>query len=97
MLVDLVATQHVFWASHEDVLLLTPFSLFLAVLAPAAILSHRFVVAASRLASIVAALAVLACVMAIVGMQENRAVVALFLPVHLPLWWALRTAHSPPP
>ncbi len=94
LLLAWIATQHVFWASNENVLLLTPFSLFLAVLAPAAILSHRFVVAASRLASIVSALAIVACVLAIIGTQENRAVVALFLPVHLALWWALRTAPS---
>lgn len=94
LLLAWLATRHVFWASNVNVLLLTPFSLFLAVLAPAAILSHRFTFAASRIGNIVAALAALACFMALFHMQENRAIVALVLPVHLALWWALRTGYS---
>lgn len=85
-----IATKHVFWASNENVLLLTPFSLALVMLIPAAVLSGHRERAARMIASIVALLGVVAAVLAIVpGGQENGAVVALFLPVHLALGWAL--------
>ena len=85
-----IATKHVFWASNENVMLLTPFSLVLVMLIPAAVLSGRRERAARMIASIVALLGVVAAVHAIVpGGQENGAVVALFLPVHLALAWAL--------
>jgi hypothetical protein len=85
-----IATKHVFWASNENVLLLTPFSLALVMLIPAAVLSGRRERAARMVASIVVLLGVVAAVLAIVpGGQENGAVVALFLPVHLALAWAL--------
>ena len=85
-----IATKHVFWAWNENVLLLTPLSLALVLLIPAAVLSGRRERAARMIASIVALLGVVAAVHAIVpGGQENGAVVALFLPVHLALAWAL--------
>ena len=85
-----IATKHVFWASNENVMLLTPLSLALVLLIPAAVLSGRRERAARMIASIVALLGVVAAVHAIVpGGQENGAVVALFLPVHLALGWAL--------
>ena len=84
------ATKHVFWASNENVLLLTPLSLTLVFLIPAAILRGRRARAARMIATVVALLGVVAALMAIApGGQENRAVVALFLPVHLALGWAL--------
>ena len=90
LLLAWVATKHVFWASNENVLLLTPFSLALVVLIPAAILSRRRERAARMVASIVAAMGMIAAVLAMIpGGQENRAVVALLLPVHLALAWAL--------
>ena len=90
LLLAWIATKHVFWASNENVLLLTPFSLALAMLVPAAVLSGRRERAARMIASVVALLGVAAAVLTIVpGGQENRAVVALFLPVHLALGWAL--------
>ncbi len=90
LLLAWVATKHVFWASNENVLLLTPFSLALVVLIPAAILSRRRERAARMVASIVAGMGMIAAMLAMIpGGQENRAVVALLLPVHLALAWAL--------
>ena len=90
LLLAWMATKHVYWASNETVLLLTPFSLALVMLIPAAVLSGRHERAARMLASVVALLGLIAAVLAIVpGGQENLAVVALFLPVHLALAWAL--------
>ena len=90
LLLAWIATKHVFWASNENVLLLTPFSLALAMLIPAAVLSERRERATRMVASLVAVLGLVAAVLAIVpGGQENRAVVALLLPVHLALGWAL--------
>jgi hypothetical protein len=84
------ATKHQFWAWNENVLLLTPLSLALVLLIPASILSDRRARAARMVASIVAALGIVAALLAIIpGGQENRGVVALFLPVHLALAWAL--------
>ena len=90
LLLAWMATKHVYWASNETVLLLTPFSLALVMLIPAAVLSGRHERAARMLASVVAMLGLVAAVLAIVpGGQESLAVVALFLPVHLALAWAL--------
>ena len=90
MLLAWFATKHVFWASNENVLLLTPLSLTLVFLIPAAILRGRRARGARMIATVVALLGVVAALMAIaLGGQENRAVVALFLPVHLALGWAL--------
>ena len=90
LLLAWIATKHVFWASNENVLLLTPFSLALVMLIPTAVLSERRERATRMVASIVALLGIVAGVLAIVpGGQENRAVVALLLPVHLALGWAL--------
>ncbi|MEO7454798.1 MAG: DUF4105 domain-containing protein [Gemmatimonadaceae bacterium] len=90
LLLAWMATRHVFWASNENVLLLTPFSLFLVVLVPASILSNRFARPARMLAGFVAALGLLALVLALIpGGESNGAVVAMMLPVHLALAWAL--------
>ena len=90
LLLAWIATKQVFWASNENVLLLTPFSLALVMLIPTAVLSERRERATRMVASIVALLGIVAGVLAIVpGGQENRAVVALLLPVHLALGWAL--------
>ena len=84
------ATKHVFWAWNENLMLLTPLSLVLVVLLPAAILSARYERAARMLAAIVAALGLVAFLLAVIpGGQESGALVALFLPVHLAFAWAL--------
>lgn len=92
-----LATKHVFWAANENVLLLTPFSLALVLLIPAAILSGRHERAARMLASVVAVLGIVAACLAVFpGGQESRAVVALFLPVNVALAWALSLPQPHP-
>jgi hypothetical protein len=84
------ATRHVFWAQNENLLQLSPLSLVLVVLVPIALLRGRHQRAALALALVVAALSAFGALMAILpGGQENRAIVALFLPVHLAILWAL--------
>ena len=85
-----VATRHVFWARNEHLLLLSPLCLALVVLAPMALLTGR----ASRVASFVAisaaALGVVAAIISVFpGGQASGPVIALLLPVHLALAWAL--------
>lgn len=92
LLLAWTATKHQFWAYNENALLLTPFSLALAVLVPLSVLrgGHR---AATVLTGIVVALGVVALVLAAIpGGQENRAIVVLILPAHLALAWALGKA-----
>jgi hypothetical protein len=85
-----MATKHVFWANNENLLLLTPISLALAVLIPAAVLRGRWERLTRMIAALVAMLGLLALVLSIVpGGQENRAIAALLLPVHIALAWAL--------
>ncbi|MDQ2664444.1 MAG: DUF4105 domain-containing protein [Gemmatimonadota bacterium] len=85
-----VATKHVFWAWNENLLLLTPISLVLVFLIPVALLSARHERAARMTATLVAVLGLVALLLAVVpGGQENRAIVALLLPVHLAFAWAL--------
>ena len=84
------ATKHVFWAWNENLLLFTPISLLLVVLIPASILSARYERGARMTAAVVAALGILAFLLAVIpGGQENGAIVAVFLPVHLAFAWAL--------
>ena len=84
------ATKHVFWAWNENLLLFTPISLLLVVLIPASILSARYERGARMTAAVVAALGILAFLLAVIpGGQENGAIVAMFLPVHLAFAWAL--------
>ena len=93
-------TKHVFWAWNENLLLLTPISLALVLLLPAAVLSARFERSARMIAAFVAVLGLVGLVCAALpGGQENRAIVALFLPVHLAFAWALalpRARTTPP-
>jgi hypothetical protein len=84
------ATRHVFWRGNENVLLLSPVSLPLVALVPAALLRGRAAAAARAAAALVALLGLFAMLLAIIpGGQENGAVVALLLPVHLALAWAI--------
>ncbi len=86
-----MATRHVFWVGNENVLLLTPLSLFLVPLFPSAVLSGKGLRAARMVAGLIALASVVAAILSVVpGRQENHAVVALFLPVHLALWVVLR-------
>jgi hypothetical protein len=84
------ATKHVFWAWNENLFLFTPLSLLLIFLIPASILSSRYERGARMTAAVVAALGLIALLLAVIpGGQENGAIVALFLPVHLAFAWAL--------
>ena len=92
------ATRHVFWARNENLLLLSPFCLALVLLVPMALLSFRAERAARNTAWVVAALGLLAALLAIIpGGQRNGAIVALLLPAHLALAWALSRAPAAPP
>lgn len=85
-----LATKHVFWANNENVLLLSPISLLLVVLIPAALLSGKAERPARMLAAIVVGLGLIALLLALIpGGQDSSAIVALLLPVHVALAWAL--------
>jgi hypothetical protein len=90
LLVAWMATKHVFWAYNENILLLTPLSLALVVLIPAAILSRKAERSARMVAAVVAGMGLLSLILAIIpGGQESRGVVVLLLPTQLALAWAL--------
>jgi hypothetical protein len=85
-----LTTKHVFWAYNENSLLLSPLALLLVVLIPASVLSGKAERATRMIAAMVLGLGLLALVLALLpGGEENGAVVALVLPVHLALAWAL--------
>ncbi|MEO8335959.1 MAG: DUF4105 domain-containing protein, partial [bacterium] len=85
-----VATKHVFWAYNENLFMLSPLALFLVVLIPASVLRGNAVRATRMIAALVAGFGLIAlCLAVIPGGEENGALVALILPVHLALAWAL--------
>ena len=92
------ATRHVFWAWNENLLLASPLSLVLVVLLPMALLRRRSERAARGVSLAVVALSLVGLLLALIpGGQENRAIVALFLPVHLAIAWSvLRPALAAP-
>jgi hypothetical protein len=91
-------TRHVFWGWNENLLLLSPLSLGLVILLPAAMLRDRAVRQARVLSAAIAMLGVLALVLAMVpGGQSSLAIVALALPLHLALAWALSLPVPEPP
>jgi hypothetical protein len=86
------ATRHIFWSWNENLFVVSPLSLALVVLLPAALLRQRGVRAARAVAFAVVALGLVGLLLALIpGGQENRAIVALFLPVHLAIAWSLRS------
>jgi hypothetical protein len=90
LLLAWTATLHVFWAWNENLLQLSPLSLALVVLVPVALLTGRHQRLARMTAVAVLAIATVGLLLALLpGGQENRAVVALFFPMHLALAWAL--------
>jgi hypothetical protein len=92
------ATRHVFWAWNENLLQLSPLSLALVVLVPLALLRGRAQRAARVVAAVVLLLSLFGALFALIpGGQENRAIVAMFLPVHLVLAWALALPQVEPP
>ncbi len=90
LLLAWLATKHVFWAYNENVLLLSPMALLLIVLIPASLLRGKAERTTRMIAALVAGMGLIALVLALVpGGEENGAVVALIVPVHLALAWAL--------
>jgi len=84
------ATLHIFWKWNENLLQLSPLSLVLVVLIPMALLARRAERATRMTAFAVLAIAGFGALLAVVpGGQESRAIVALFLPVHAAIVWAL--------
>ncbi len=91
-------TRHVFWGWNENLLLLSPLSLALVILVPAALLRSRGVRPARALSRIIAVLGVLALLLSLFpGGQSNLAIVALALPLHLALAWSLSLPLPAPP
>jgi hypothetical protein len=87
------ATRHIFWAWNENLFVASPLSLALVVLLPAALLRQRATRAARIVSLAVVVLGVIGLLFALIpGGQENRAIVALFLPVHLAVAWSV---HRP--
>jgi len=90
LLLAWTATKHAFWARNDNVLLLSPLSLALVILVPAAMLAGRGVRRARVMGAIVAGMGLFALVRALSpGGQPNLEVVALVLPVHLALAFSL--------
>jgi hypothetical protein len=90
LLLAWLATKHVFWGYNENVLLLSPLALLLIALIPASVLRGKAERATRMIAALVALLGLIALVLALVpGGEENGAIVALVVPVHLALAWAL--------
>jgi hypothetical protein len=91
-------TRHVFWAWNENVLQVSPLSLALVVLVPLALLRGRATQAARVVATTILLLSAIGALFALLpGGQENRAIVALFLPVHLVMAWAIALPQVDPP
>ena len=98
LLLAWLATKHVFWAWNENLLQLSPLSLLLVVLIPLALLRGRATRAARVVAAAILLLSAFGLLLAIIpGGQENRAIVAMFFPVHLVLAWALAQPQVQPP
>lgn len=97
ILVLVLFTDHEFMAWNANVFLLNPLSLALAFLVPLAVRRPRARGAAERLALTVAGVAVVG--VALRGLpafrQDNAIFLALVVPAHVGLWWALRrTRHA---
>lgn len=90
LLLAWLATRHVFWAWNENLLLLSPLSLLLIVFTPAALLAGRAVRRARVVAGIVVGMGLAALALSMTpGGQSNLEIVALILPVHVALAFAL--------
>ena len=89
-------TRHVFWYRNENLLLLNPLSLFLAVLALLSIWKPRYARPAAIIAVIGAALAIVAALAKLIpGSQNNLALICLLLPAHLAIAHSLWSRRQP--
>ena len=96
LLIGWTATQHVFWYRNENLLLINPLELFLAILAPLGLWRPRFTRPAAIVAIVLAMLSAVALLMkGLPGSQQNLALIAMFLPPHFviahQLWYRART------
>jgi hypothetical protein len=98
LIVGWTATRHVFMARNENLLQFDPLSLGLAVILPFAILPGRGIGLARRLAVAVAVVSLVGLVLKLVPIfiQSNVAAIALTLPVHLAIAWAVRAVTLTP-
>jgi hypothetical protein len=92
------ATRHTFIGHNENVLQFDPLSLVVAVALPLAIAGRRAIGVARLLTTIVAVLALVGFVMQLLPWfdQVNGAVIALTLPAHLVLAWAVAVLTGHP-
>ena len=98
LIVGWTATRHVFMARNENLLQFDPLSLGLAVVLPLAVARGRATGAARLLSTGVAAIAVAGLAMKLTPWfdQTNIAVIALTLPAHLVIAWAVRARTAAP-
>ncbi|MHB0949076.1 MAG: lipoprotein N-acyltransferase Lnb domain-containing protein [Gemmatimonadaceae bacterium] len=91
-------TRHHFWYANENLLLVNPVTLPLALLLPLAVARPRWSRAAFALALLGALLAILALLLKLLpGAQQNLGVIMLLLPMHLGMLVAtgfLRSRHA---
>jgi hypothetical protein len=92
LLLAWLITQHVFWYRNENLLLVSPLSLWLAVVLPLTIWRPRYLRPAAILGVVIAAFAVVALlVKPLPGFtQDNLALVLLLLPPHAAIAYGLR-------
>lgn len=92
LLLAATLTQHVFWGANANLLLFSPLSLALAVLVPLAVWGGRASAAARGTAAGVVLASAVGGLVAVVGGQPFAATLALAVPVHAALYWAVRRA-----
>jgi hypothetical protein len=92
-------TRHVFWADNENLLQLSPIALALAVLLPLTVARQRLRRATRGLALATLALSMLGLLLKALPWfdQSNLAAIALALPVHASLAWAIGLLPIAPP
>jgi hypothetical protein len=92
LVVGWTATRHVFMARNENLFQFDPLSLALAVALPLAFAVGRATRAARILSAVVAGIALAGLAMQLLPWfdQTNGEIIALTLPVHLALAWAVR-------
>jgi hypothetical protein len=91
LVVGWTATRHVFMVRNENLLQFDPLSILLAVVLPFALLRARAVRDARTLSKVIAGFAILGLVMKVVPIfnQVNGEVIALTLPAHVVVLWAV--------
>lgn len=96
VLVLVLFTDHEFMAWNVNVFFFSPLSLGLALLIPIAVCRPRARVVAERLALAAAGAAVAGLVLRAVPAfrQDNALFIALAMPAHAGLWWALRRIRA---